>query len=305
MFSILPLGHVLLTNGEVNYNDKTIPLDAETCTIFGTDIRFELIGHALRRNSISYDNGHLHYAGYSPLRPQPESQVQRDSHPLCAGIGAVKRRSVIVLSLHADINDYANPDRRRLLRYSLAHPGLRRTCRQPVTPAGEVALSGEIHYANASQQSLLRSLSVIGKVASDNLVARIRQGRVEIRKLEGSYQLRDGRLQANNIAFETMGGRIVSSADIQQFDTKPVARVQAAFQRISLQQVQRNIPSAKLQGMNFRSTVDGTAEASWTSNVSNMLARTDLILRAGGSGASDHFANSSIIPVDGAIHAIV
>jgi translocation and assembly module TamB len=294
----LAVGRVLLTNGEIKYNDKAIPLDAD---LYGlrTEVSFNPLATRYL-GTISYDSGHLHYAGYSPF-----------GHSLNAKFNATPTRFALesaqlsvgssILSVHAEITDYANPAVAGSYHIRL-HTQDFAALLQPITPAGEVSLSGEIHYAH-SQQSLLRNLSVIGQVASDNLIARAPQGRVDVRKLEGSYQLRAGRLQANNIVFETMGGRIVSNADIQQLDTKPVARVHAALQEISLLSVQHDIPGAKLQGVNLRSTVDGTAEVSWAGSVSNLRARADLTLKSSGQGAGDRALNPNIIPMDGAIHA--
>ncbi len=290
---------VRLINGEINYNDKAIPLEAD---LYGlrTEISFDPLATRYR-GTVSYDSGRLHYAGYSPF-----------SHSLKAEFNATPTHFALtsaelgvgssLLSLHAEIADYSNPTVEGSYNVRLQTQDFA-ALSQPVMPAGEVSLSGEIHYATANQQSLLRSLSVVGHVTGENLTAHTPQGRVDIRKLDGSYELRNGRLQAKNVAFETMGGRIVSNADIQQLDTRPVARVFAAFQGISLQNAQHNIPGAQLRSVTFRGTVDGTAEASWTGNLDNMLARADLILTTGGRGARDSSSNSAIIPVEGAIHA--
>ena len=61
----LAVGHVGLTNGEVNYKDKKMALDADLHN-FITDITFD--SAATRYvGSISYDNGHLRYGEYAPL----------------------------------------------------------------------------------------------------------------------------------------------------------------------------------------------------------------------------------------------
>jgi len=57
--------HFLLTRGEINYNDKKTPLEADLYNL-GTDIHFDLLATRYS-GTISYDNGHLQYAGYSPL----------------------------------------------------------------------------------------------------------------------------------------------------------------------------------------------------------------------------------------------
>jgi translocation and assembly module TamB len=61
----LAVGHVALTNGEIDYNDRKTPLDADLRDL-RTDIRFEFLATRYR-GSISYGNGHLHYDKYAPL----------------------------------------------------------------------------------------------------------------------------------------------------------------------------------------------------------------------------------------------
>src|ERR1700741_2835486 len=61
----LAVEHVQLTNGEVNYNDRKTPLDADLYD-FGTDIHFESLAKRYV-GTVSYDNGHVKYAQYASL----------------------------------------------------------------------------------------------------------------------------------------------------------------------------------------------------------------------------------------------
>ena len=71
-------------------------------------------------------------------------------------------------------------------------------------------------------QSLLRSVSIDGDIASEALVARSSEGRLELRRLEGRYQLANGTLQAHNIGAELLGGQINADVNIQHVDTAAV-----------------------------------------------------------------------------------
>src|SRR5579864_9088120 len=56
----LAVEHAQLTNGEVNYNDRKTPLEADLYDL-GTDIHFESLAKRYV-GTISYDNGHVKYA---------------------------------------------------------------------------------------------------------------------------------------------------------------------------------------------------------------------------------------------------
>ena len=71
----LAVGHVNLTDGEINYNDKKTSLVGDLYDL-DTDIRFDPLARRYR-GRISYDNGHLCYARYSPL---PHSLIGKSVH---------------------------------------------------------------------------------------------------------------------------------------------------------------------------------------------------------------------------------
>jgi translocation and assembly module TamB len=289
--------HVLVSNGEINYNDKAIPLDAD---LYGlrTEITFDP-SSTRYAGSIAYDSGKLHYANYAPLAHSMEAKFSATPAKFALESARLNVGSSS-LSLRAELTNYWNPAVDGSYQIRLHTPDFAALAK-PVTPGGYVSLSGQIHYSNANQQSLWRSLSVVGQVASDNLTARSPQGQIEVRKLAGRYQLADGRFQANDVSLETLGGRIISTVDIQRLDSTPAVRIRADLHGISLQSVQQSVRGAQVQRVNLRSRLEGTAEASWAGGLSNLHAVADLILKS--SGGNDPSPNSNVVPVDGTIHA--
>ncbi len=61
----LAIGHAQLTNGEVDYNDRKTPMNADLYDL-GTGIRFTP-GVKKYEGMLSYDRGQLRYANYRPL----------------------------------------------------------------------------------------------------------------------------------------------------------------------------------------------------------------------------------------------
>ena len=61
----LAVGHAQLTNGELVYNDRNTPLDADLYDL-GTDIRFAPLAKNYE-GVLSYKSGQLRYAQYAPL----------------------------------------------------------------------------------------------------------------------------------------------------------------------------------------------------------------------------------------------
>jgi translocation and assembly module TamB len=292
----LAVGHVALTNGEVNYNDRKTPVEAELYDL-GTDVTFEPAATRYR-GSISYDNGNLRYGEYAPLPHSFNAKfnVTPSVFSLDSAVMKVASSSVI---LHANVTNYSNPAVTgdydiRIHAQDLA--ALSPTAKT----AGDVLLTGKLHYQNEGNRPLLRSIAVEGQIASEALSAAASAGRIEVRRLQGKYELANGSLRAHGIEAELLGGRISADIEMQNLDTTPSSRVRGAVHSISLQAAQRAIDRPEIKDIAISGTLDGTAQAAWTGSVNNVRARSDLIVRA---AKNSHPPSATNIPVDGVIHA--
>src|SRR3984885_4785153 len=179
----LAVGHTAIARGEINYNDRKTPLDADLYDL-GTDITFE--PSATRyRGSISYNKGQVRYGEYAPM---PHSfNAQFSATPLEFSLeSAVMKVASSSVTLHANATNYSNPAVAgdydiRIHTQDLA----------PVSPtvktAGDVSLSGKIRYQSDASRSFLRSVAIEGKMGSAALSAVASRKRVEVRKLQGRY----------------------------------------------------------------------------------------------------------------------
>ena len=295
----LAAGHVLLTNGQINYNNASVPLDANLYDL-KTDIHFEPLGTKYR-GAISYDSGRIRY-GTEPVFP----------HSLDASFSATPARfsleSALLkvgsssLSLHADITNYSNPtmDGRYDVRIDTHDFSF---TLQPAASDGDISLSGTVHYRHVDGQPFLRALSMDGQINSEELTASLPEGRLNFRRLQGYYKLLNSTLQARGVSCETLGGRIAANAEIKNLDSAlPETQVQASLQNISLQDAQHVLRMAGVKRVRLLSSLDGIVDASWKGGFNNVRARADLALKA--APARDTAATSNAIPLDGSIHAI-
>src|ERR1017187_1713451 len=304
--------HVLLTNGEISYNNQTQPLEAE---LYGlrTEINFEALA-ARYRGSISYPDGRLRYADRRPFQHGLDAKFTATPSQFSLQSAVLKVGSSAI-SLHAELTNYSNPTVKgsydlRIhtqdlaeLSQPIASQGMasQRTTSKRMAPAGDVSLSGTIQYHSSNHDPLLRCISIDGQLASDQLAILSSEGRLDLRKLHGRYQLADGTLQAHDVAFEVLGGNVTTDIHVQHLDTNVVARVRTAVKGISLQTAQQAMRGLELQHVNLVGRIDGTVDASWTGSVRNLRARTDLSFSAPRTSGAQQ--PSSAIPVEGAIHA--
>ena len=293
----LAVGHVQLNNGEVNYNDRKTPLDADLYDL-ATDIRFESLAKRYE-GVISYDNGHVKYAQYAALphnlklkfTATPE-RLNLDSALLSLGASTV--------NLHASVSNYSNPVADGGYQIQIHAQDFAAMSPQ-AAPDGDISLTGQLHYQAFGNQPLLRNISIKGKVASDALSAVASGNRLELRRLQGTYQLANGNLELQNLTVDSLGGRIIANAGIQHLDTTQNSHVQAVLHNISLAALQRALRTQGLNGATVSGSVGGKVEVAWQgSSLANLRAHTDLAVQALANSKSNSASN---VPVNGAIHA--
>lgn len=292
----LAIGHAQLSNGEVNYNDRKTPMEADLYDL-GTDIHFNPLTKQYS-GSISYDKGHLRYAQYAALPHSFAANFSASPSTFSLESAGMTVGSSKV-SLRANVTNYNNPTVAGEYKVRI-HTQDFADMSPAVRPAGDVSLSGQIHYQNQNNLPLLRCVAITGQIVSDGLSAASADGRLDVRRLDGHYQLANGSFQTKDLEVETLGGRIKTEVEMQHLDTTPVSRVQAALRSISLKAVQRTIHQPAAKQVAVSGTLDGTVQASWTGSASNLRAHSDLSLHAAAGNPSRGTATD--IPVDGAIH---
>jgi translocation and assembly module TamB len=292
----LAVGHLAISHGEIDYNDRKTPLDADLQGL-QTDVNFDSLATRYQ-GSISYQTGSIRYGEYAAL-PHSFSADFRATPALLSLNSAVLKVASSTVTLHANVTNYSNPAVTGDYDIRVHTPDFAALLAS-VRTAGDVHLTGQIHYQNADNQPLLRNIQITGQFGSDRLSAASSGGDIEARNLEGKYQLANGSLRASGIAAQLFNGRISADVDVKNLDASPTSRVQATLHTISLPAIQRALRRPELSRVAIVGTLDGSAEASWTGSAKNMRAHSDLTLRAPDS-VSNHATTA--IPVNGVLHA--
>jgi len=293
----LAVGHVQLTNGEVDYNDHRIPVDADLYDL-GTDIRFTQFAKRYD-GTLSYRNGQVRYAGYKAL---PHSFDLRFSAtpdgfsvaPATLNLGAS------VFTLEAHVSNYSNPVADANYQLKL-HARDFAQMSPTVKAEGDVSLNGKLHYEASANQPLLRGVAIEGHLASTVLAAAASGKRIEMRKLEGAYTLANGDLIVSSVIVDSLGGRLSANGEMMHLDSVPESHFHASLADISLRALQQAFGAQELHGAALSGQLGGTAEASWKGGMETLHARTDLTLKARASSRSN--PSTEEVPIDGAVHA--
>jgi translocation and assembly module TamB len=296
--SVFDLGirHAAITGGEIDYNDKKIPLEANVYD-FGTDILFTPTARRYE-STLSYNSGQVRYGQYSPL---PHSlNIKFSASPERIGLeSAIFRIGSSRAALHAALSNYTNPivDGDYEIRI---HAQDFAQLSPDTAPRGDVLLRGNLHYQEMGSEPLLRNVSVHGELASEVLIAVASGSKLELRKLQGQYQLARGRLQVNNVSTEALGGLITAAVDVKNLDATPDSRVRVGLRNVSLRALQQTLRRQELNAASVSGRLNGNAQAVWKGSIANLRAQSDLTVQAHASSRSN--PSGSELPVDGAIH---
>jgi len=293
----LAVEHTRLTNGEVDYRDQKLPLDADLYHLV-TDIRFEAVDERYE-GELSYANGHLRYAGLAPHEHNLDLKFSADPRrfdlkPAVFNIGS----SQIVL--RAGLTNYGDPvvDGDYEIRiHTQDFAGMAPS----LSPAGDLALNGRFDYHASDNQPLLRSISTDGQIASDRFAAMVSRRRLEVRRVRGAYRLDQGNLEIRDLSLESFGGRIVAAVDMKHLDRTPDSAVRASLERVALNPLQQFFAPQTRETAALSGTVRGRAEATWTGSMNGLRARADLMVEASAKSRSNPAAGE--VPVDGTLHA--
>ncbi len=293
----LAVEHVQLTNGEVNYNDRKTPLDADLYDL-GTDIRFTSLAKTYE-GVVSYNHGHVKYAQYAPLPHNLNLKFTASPNRFNLDSALLKLGSSAV-TLHAGVSNYSNPIADGDYHIQIHTQDFAAMWPQ-AAPAGDVSLTGKLHYQAVGNQPLLRNISINGQLASEVLSAAASGNRLELRRLQGTYQLGGGNLELREFAVDSLGGRITANGEIKHLDTTPEAQIRTALRNISLGELQRALRTQGVSAATVSGSLGGTAEASWKGSMTNLRAHSDLTVEALATNKSN--PSESRVPVNGVIHA--
>ena len=294
----LAVGHAQLTDGELDYNDRKTPLDADLWDL-ATDIRFAP-NVKKYEGVLSYRNGRLRYATYRPIAHSVDlkfsatpEQLKVESAALRVGESDVKLQALLV--------QYSNPNVDGLYQIRLHTPDLAQLY-PSVKPQGDVMLTGSLHYQSSASEPLLEGVSVDGRIASEALNATASGKTVNLRKVEGNYRLAGGNLVLNNLSVDTLGGRITARGEMHHLDAIPDSRIEVSLNNISLRALQQTASPQRSLGAVISGMLSGKAEALWKGSVQNIRVQSDLSFQAQATRESN--PQNAEIPVNGAVHAV-
>jgi translocation and assembly module TamB len=292
----LGIQHVLLTGGEVYYNDVKTPLDAEL-----HDLQLEVRSRFASNHydgKLSYQNGRLQYG---ELKPLPHAlNVAFSATPSDLTLKPlVLNVASSTFELNTRVQDFANPRAEGTYTIVVYPQDLRPVLQNPNVPSGQITLAGSLRYQYAPYAPLIREIELSGDLQSPAIKMDSPQFRTIVRNLQGKFQFVRGNLDIHRLEAELLGGRARVEMSLRNVDSNPIAKFQSSVQGVSLAAAKASSSDDSIRHVPLEGHLSGTAEGSWAGSLQNLKARTDWQLRATMASAA---AGDKPIPVMGEAH---
>ncbi len=296
----LAIRRILLDHGEVYYNDRKTPLEADLNNLTFQS-KYDATNGGRYHGTLSYQNGHLQYGTYAPMPHDLQAQfdAQRSGMTLS---NLTLRSGQSQLLLNASVDNYANPKLHAKYVVILALAELRKELNDPSLPAGMVLADGTADYASVAGKSAMDIATVEGDLRSAVLQLRTPSLRADVRDLSAHYSVANGNAEVRDITARLLGGELHGTATVRDLSGKQQGHVTASLRNVSLSDIKRIANSAALKPVGISGRGNANVDATWSGSFSNLIARADAVAD-GNIAAARQSAQNATIPINAAIHA--
>ncbi len=292
----LGIQRVLLSNGEIYYNARKTPLQAE---LHDLNTRVDYSAAAQRyEGSLSYDRGRLQFGDYRPLPHTLQARFNATSthaelQSLTLAVGSSRA------TLRGTINNYNQPVVVADYGVFLHTADFRSALGNDSLPTGDVELSGSLQYHDLPGRPALQSASLRGQLRSRLLEVLTPQLRTRIAGVRAQYVLANNNFSVEGLQAELLGGRLDADLTVKDVAEVRDAQLRASLQRISLENAKAALRSAS-GNVPVSGTLNADARAHWHGSVQGLVADVDGAVAGRTAGAA---ARTGAVPLNGVFHA--
>ena len=295
----LAIGHFVVSRGQLEYNDRRIPLEGELHDL-NAQVTFDS-SKTEYDGSLGYREGRVRFGSFNPV----EHGMQVRFGATSAGLridSLILNAGASTVSLQARLQDYFNPSVEGSYQGDISTPELGRILKVSSMPAGEVNLKGTLQYQNRADHPLLDNLSTSGRFRSAALALNLPQAHANVQGLSGEFRLSDGTLEARSVQGDLLGGKISGNFTLTNLSERPVAKVAVAVHHVSLEATSAALDVRALERTAVSGNLDGTLNGSWEGSGQKLQLRADATIAASAPVQQTAEHGPNVIPLQGDLH---
>jgi translocation and assembly module TamB len=297
----MAIRHVLLSNGEVYYNDQKSLLNADLHELTFQS-SYSAANDGTYSGDLSYKDGRLQYGNYDPMPHDLQAKFE-------ATRAGLKMSPVVLtlgnsrLALAANLNNYSAPTIEARYDALIDASQFRHILKNDSLPIGTVRLSGNAHYQDVpgSTQPLLEVVYADGTLTSPSLAVRTPSLQTGVRDLTAQFKLANGNAVVENLRAKILGGEVVGNASVKDVVVRKDSRARAKLSNISMAELKSLMGKNAPKDMKLGGALNATADATWHGSMEDLIAHSDATLQATVTPTASQ--NPMTVPVDGVFHA--
>ena len=295
----LAVGHFVVNRGQLEYNDRRIPLEGELRDL-DAQVTFDS-SKTEYAGSLAYRDSRVHFGSFNPV--EHGMQVRFGATPAGLRIDSlVLNAGASTLSAQAYLQNYSDPSVKGSYQADISTPELGRFLKVASMPAGQVNLQGNLHYQNRTDHPFLDNLTTNGRFRSPALTVKLAQAHANVRALNGEFRLSDGTLEARNVLGDVLAGKISGSLTLTHLSERPVAKLAAAVHHISLDAASVALGVQPMERTAISGSLDATLNGAWEGSGQKMQLRADATIAASAPVQQNAEAGPKVIPLQGELH---
>lgn len=291
----------LLTNGEIYYNDRKSPLEAELHDVT-LEAGYDQIDGGRYSGQLSYKDGRLKFANYAPVAHDFGAQFDARRSGMKVS-PAVLNVAGSHLRVSATVVNYSDPTVDAEYDAVLSATEARRVLKNASLPEGEVTLKGKLHYHEIPGRPLIQCVTLDGVLASRRLLVRQASTTVQASNIAARYRLANNSADITGLRIGMLGGEVEGSARVENVTGTRRGSAELKIAGIDLGQAQTLAGRPLPENVALTGTADGDAHATWHGNLQGLVADVNAAVSARLERAAVSDDSSLQVPMQAVLHA--
>jgi translocation and assembly module TamB len=291
----LAIGHLELNKGEIHYNDRSTPLNADLRDI-DANIVFDPSQNAYN-GTLGYRQAVVRYGGFNSFAHDLQARFTAAPSSFTLMSFLLKSGSSWFAAT-GRIDNYSNPSVEASYQAALFTGEIANLIKQPSLPAGEVDTRATVSYRGRPGTPAVDNISVTGTFRSPGLGLDMPEARAGLQTLAGEYRLNQGTVEVRDLKGGLFGGQVAGELRMANLGGTPRANVRVRLHNLSFAAVRNAIRPRPLPDIGVGGRFSGNVDASWQGSMQDLQARADASFAASLTPAS----GTAAVPLDGALH---
>ena len=308
----LGVRHAVLDHGEVYYNNRPQPLEADLHDL-SLHARYSAATQEYS-GALAYRDGRLKYGA---RRPIPHNLSL--SFALTPALFQLKRAALSSgdsqAILAATIHNYSTtPVVQAQYQVTIDGTQMAKLLQDPSIPAGFIRAAGSMQYRK-SARPLLEAVNLNGDLTSNQLDLHTARVNARVTNLAAHFTLANGNAVLQSFHANVLGGDVTAQGAMASLGGNSHSQFDVVLHNISLAQLKRLAGKAgATPGVGLAGTLNATVTAAWGKTMNDLVAHIGAGIHADVSGrqqqpANAHMQNAAVvngmptpIPVESEIH---